>query len=74
MVNVMKLEKDKKEKYDEIGGLDKKIKEIKEYVEINIKNKEYYEEMGIKKKKGVIIYGKKGNGKNLMDKEVDKKK
>lgn len=62
MVSVMKLEKAPKETYADIGGLDKQIQEIKEAVELPLTHPEYYEEMGIKPPKGVILYGVPGTG------------
>ena len=57
MVTVMKLEKAPTESYADIGGLDTQIQEIKESVELPLTHPEYYEEMGIKPPKGVILYG-----------------
>jgi 26S proteasome regulatory subunit T6 len=70
----MMVEKVNESKYEMVGGIDKKIKEIKEVIEINVKNNELFDDMGIDKKKGVIIYGKKGKGKKMIDREVEKKK
>ncbi len=63
MVTVMKLEKAPQETYADIGGLDTQIQEIKESVELPLTHPEYYEEMGIKSPKGVILYGAPGTGK-----------
>ena len=70
MGNVMKLEKAPKETYAEIGGLEDQIMEIKESVELPLTHPEYYEEMGIKPPKGVILYGPPGTGKTLLVKAV----
>ncbi len=40
-----------------ILGLDTQIQEIKESVELPLTHPEYYEEMGIRPPKGVILYG-----------------
>merc|ERR1719238_2661970 len=53
MVSVMKLEKAPQESYADVGGLDTRIQEIKESVELPLTHPEYYEEMGIKPPKGV---------------------
>ena len=58
----MKLEKAPQESYADIGGLDTQITEIKESVELPLTHPEYYEEMGIKPPKGVILYGPPGTG------------
>lgn len=70
MVSVMKLEKAPDETYADIGGLDQQIQEIKESVELPLTHPEYYEEMGIKPPKGVILYGAPGTGKTLLAKAV----
>jgi len=50
--------------------LDAQIQEIKEAVELPLTHPEYYEEMGIKPPKGVILYGPPGTGKTLLAKAV----
>ena len=70
MVSVMKLEKAPTESYADIGGLDEQIQEIKEAVELPLTHPEFYEEMGIKPPKGVILYGPPGTGKTLLAKAV----
>merc|ERR1711920_489157 len=70
MVSVMKLEKAPTETYADIGGLDQQIQEIKESVELPLTHPEYYEEMGIRPPKGVILYGPPGTGKTLLAKAV----
>merc|ERR1712110_63621 len=70
LVSVMKLEKAPKESYADIGGLEDQITEIKESVELPLTHPEYYEEMGIKPPKGVILYGPPGTGKTLLAKAV----
>jgi len=70
LVSVMKLEKAPQETYADIGGLELQIQEIKESVELPLTHPEYYEEMGIKPPKGVILYGPPGTGKTLLAKAV----
>uniref|UniRef100_A0A2K6QYG4 AAA+ ATPase domain-containing protein n=1 Tax=Rhinopithecus roxellana TaxID=61622 RepID=A0A2K6QYG4_RHIRO len=62
LVTVMKVEKAPQETYVDIGGLDDQIQEIKESVELPLTHPEYYEEMGIKPPKEVILYGPPGTG------------
>merc|ERR1740137_320127 len=64
------VDKDPQETYADIGGLDTQIQEIKESVELPLTHPEYYEEMGIKPPKGVILYGQPGTGKTLLAKAV----
>eukprot|EP01135_Chromosphaera_perkinsii_P011662 Nk52_evm1s2472 gene=Nk52_evmTU1s2472 len=70
MVSVMKLDKAPTESYADIGGLETQIQEIKEAVELPLTHPEFYEEMGIKPPKGVILYGPPGTGKTLLAKAV----
>ncbi|KAI9482346.1 ATPase of 26S proteasome regulatory subunit 4 [Coemansia sp. RSA 989] len=70
MVSVMKLEKAPSESYSDVGGLTQQIMEIKEAVELPLTHPEFYEEMGIKPPKGVILYGVPGTGKTLLAKAV----
>jgi len=67
---VMKLDKAPKESYADIGGLEDQIQEIKESVELPLTHPEYYEEMGIRAPKGVILFGEPGTGKTLLAKAV----
>lgn len=67
---INKLEKAPKESFDDIGGLEEQIQEIKETVELPLVHPEYYEEMGITPPKGVILYGEPGTGKTLLAKAV----
>uniref|UniRef100_A0A8C1S784 Proteasome 26S subunit, ATPase 1a n=1 Tax=Cyprinus carpio TaxID=7962 RepID=A0A8C1S784_CYPCA len=70
LVTEMKVEKAPQETYADIGGLDNQIQEIKESVELPLTHPEYYEEIGIKPPKGVILYGAPGTGKTLLAKAV----
>ena len=65
-----KIEKAPKESFDDIGGLETQIQEIKESVELPLTHPEYYEDMGITAPKGVILYGEPGTGKTLLAKAV----
>merc|ERR1712048_653783 len=70
LVSCMKLEKAPQESYADVGGLEQQIQEIKESVELPLTHPEYYEDMGIKAPKGVILYGPPGTGKTLLAKAV----
>ncbi|KHJ92786.1 ATPase, AAA family [Oesophagostomum dentatum] len=65
-----KLDKPPKETFEDIGGLEGPIQEMRESVELPLTHPEYYEEMGITAPKGVILYGKPGTGKTLLAKAV----
>merc|ERR1719506_137029 len=70
MVSVMKVDKAPLETYAEIGGLEEQIMEMKEAVELPLTHPEYYDDVGIKPPKGVILYGVPGTGKTLLAKAV----
>lgn len=56
--------------YDDIGGLDQQIKEIKEAIELPMLKPELFREIGIEPPKGVLLYGPPGTGKTLLAKAV----
>ncbi|MBI4151671.1 AAA family ATPase, partial [Candidatus Woesearchaeota archaeon] len=58
------------EDWREIGGLKREIQEIKEVIELPLKNKALFEKVGIKPPKGVLLYGPPGTGKTLLAKAV----
>ncbi|WP_296883560.1 proteasome-activating nucleotidase [uncultured Methanobrevibacter sp.] len=70
--NVAAMEIDEKPEttYEDIGGLDLQITEIKETVELPIKNTEIFKEIGIDPPKGILLYGPPGTGKTLLAKAV----
>lgn len=70
LVSLMKVEKVPDSTYDEIGGLDKQIVEIKEVIELPIKCPEIFERVGIAQPKGVLLYGPPGTGKTLLARAV----
>lgn len=60
------------EDWKEIGGLKREIQEIKEVIELPLKNKGLFEKVGIKPPKGILLYGPPGTGKTLLAKAVAK--
>ncbi|MHA2250884.1 MAG: AAA family ATPase, partial [Candidatus Kariarchaeaceae archaeon] len=56
--------------YNDIGGLDDVIQQLKEAVEWPIKNPESFERMGITPPAGVLLYGPPGTGKTMLAKAV----
>lgn len=56
--------------YDDIGGLENAIVEVKETVELPIKKPELFKEIGIDPPKGILLYGPPGTGKTLLAKAV----
>ncbi|MFA4983006.1 MAG: CDC48 family AAA ATPase [Candidatus Micrarchaeia archaeon] len=56
--------------WDSIGGLENVKKEIKEAVELPLKNPEVFARMGIRPVKGILLVGLPGTGKTLFAKAV----
>ncbi|NHV45491.1 MAG: proteasome-activating nucleotidase [Candidatus Verstraetearchaeota archaeon] len=56
--------------YNDIGGLDEQIKEIRELIEIPLLKPKLFEKVGIDPPKGVLLYGPPGCGKTLLAKAV----
>lgn len=56
--------------YEDIGGLNAQIIEIKETVETPLLNPEIYRKVGIDPPKGVLLIGPPGTGKTLLAKAV----
>jgi proteasome regulatory subunit len=56
--------------FDDIGGLEEQIRELREVVELPLKNPELFKEIGIEPPKGVLLYGPPGCGKTLLAKAV----
>lgn len=58
------------ETYEDIGGLEKQITEIREAVELPMTRPELFANIGITPPKGVLLYGPPGTGKTLLAKAV----
>jgi proteasome regulatory subunit len=58
--------------YDDIGGLESQIQELRETVELPLLKPELFARVGIEPPKGVLLYGPPGTGKTLLAKAVAK--
>jgi proteasome regulatory subunit len=67
---VMELVEAPEVSYDQVGGLDNQIQEIRETVELPLTTPEIFAEIGIEPPKGILLYGLPGTGKTLLAKAV----
>ncbi len=56
--------------YDDIGGLETQIQELREAVELPLTKPDAYKKVGIEPPKGVLLVGPPGTGKTLLAKAV----
>jgi len=56
--------------YEDVGGLDDQILEVRETVELPLLKPELFKKVGIDPPKGVLLYGPPGTGKTLVAKAV----
>jgi len=57
-------------KWNDVGGLDEQVQEIKEVIELPLKKPELFKQIGIHPPKGILLYGPPGTGKTLLAKAV----
>ncbi|MCS4541956.1 MAG: proteasome-activating nucleotidase [Euryarchaeota archaeon] len=70
MVLGMEIDERPKITYEDIGGLEEQINEIRETIELPLKRPDLFEKVGIEPPKGVLLYGPPGTGKTLLGKGV----
>ncbi len=56
--------------YDDIGGLEDAVSEVREMIELPLKSPELFERLGIDPPKGVLLHGPPGTGKTLLARAV----
>jgi transitional endoplasmic reticulum ATPase len=56
--------------YEDIGGLDDELEQVREMVELPMRHPELFQTLGIEPPKGVLLHGPPGTGKTLMAKAV----
>ncbi|HUT81218.1 MAG TPA: CDC48 family AAA ATPase [Candidatus Bathyarchaeia archaeon] len=56
--------------WNDVGGLDEQIRELKEAIEWPLKFKESFSRMGISPPRGILLFGPPGCGKTLLAKAV----
>ncbi|AEH36468.1 proteasome-activating nucleotidase Pan2 [Halopiger xanaduensis] len=59
--------------YEDIGGIDEQVREVREAVEQPLSEPEVFDEVGIEPPSGVLLYGPPGTGKTMLAKAVANK-
>jgi proteasome regulatory subunit len=67
---VMEVEESPEVGYEDVGGLNDQLREVRETVELPMKDPELFETVGIDPPSGVLLHGPPGTGKTLMAKAV----
>ncbi|MFC6615038.1 proteasome-activating nucleotidase [Halopenitus salinus] len=67
---VMQVEHSPDVTYEDIGGLDDQMQEVRETVEMPLERPEMFEEVGIQPPSGVLLHGPPGTGKTMLAKAV----
>ena len=67
---VMEVEESPDVTYQDIGGIEEQLDEVRETVEMPLQSPEMFEEVGIDPPSGVLLHGPPGTGKTLMAKAV----
>ncbi|MCX5821796.1 MAG: AAA family ATPase, partial [Deltaproteobacteria bacterium] len=56
--------------YEDIGGLDRELRSIREMVEIPLRYGEIFDRLGVEAPKGLLLYGPPGTGKTLIARAI----
>ena len=56
--------------YEDVGGLRRELKLIREMVELPLRYAEVFEKLGVEAPKGVLLYGPPGTGKTLIARAI----
>ncbi|WP_135828522.1 proteasome-activating nucleotidase Pan1 [Halorussus halobius] len=67
---VMQVEESPGVTYEDIGGLEEQMQEVRETVEMPLENPDMFGEVGIDPPSGVLLYGPPGTGKTMLAKAV----
>ncbi|AHG04736.1 peptidase [Halobacterium sp. DL1] len=66
----MEVDQSPSVEYDDIGGLEEQLREVREAVEDPLVNPEKFEAVGVEPPSGVLLHGPPGTGKTMLAKAV----
>jgi proteasome regulatory subunit len=66
----MEVEESPEVRYEDIGGIDEQVREVREAVEDPLVNPEQFEKVGVEPPSGVLLHGPPGTGKTMLAKAV----
>ncbi len=61
---------DSRVSYEDIGGLERELRSVREMVEIPLRYGEIFDRLGIQAPKGLLLYGPPGTGKTLIARAI----
>ncbi|MFC7115560.1 proteasome-activating nucleotidase [Natronoarchaeum sp. GCM10025703] len=67
---VMEVDESPDVTYEDIGGIEEQINEVRETVEMPLKKPDAFDDVGIEPPSGVLLYGPPGTGKTMLAKAV----
>jgi len=67
---VMEVDESPQVTYQDIGGIEEQVEEVRETVEMPLKNPGMFEDVGIDPPSGVLLHGPPGTGKTMLAKAV----
>ena len=67
---VMEVDESPVVTYQDIGGIEEQVEEVRETVEMPLKNPDMFEDVGIDPPSGVLLHGPPGTGKTMLAKAV----
>ena len=71
--SMQQMESDKPVGFQEIGGVQEQLRQLREVIELPLTNPELFLRVGINPPKGVLLYGPPGTGKTLLRGQVHRR-